>query len=81
MASATEDEIVSMLSVDCHVGVQYTTSTGLIIDILEPALKLMLSRAVKGGVPSVGSVVTLYMVVTPKDPEASCIITPGVHTA
>jgi hypothetical protein len=72
-----DDEIVDLLSVDCQVGVKYAHVDGLIIDILEPALRLMLSRAAgPGKTPPVGSVVTLYMSVT--EPDTRIIIPGGV---
>lgn len=58
-ASPPDDEIVDLYSVDCRVNVFYTHTSALIGDIMEPALRLMLAKA--GGIPPVGSVITLMM--------------------
>ena len=69
------DEIVDLLSVDCHVSVFYTSTGVLIRDIMEPALRLMLSRS--GGIPPVGSVITLMMSVERAADDGPQIIMPG----
>jgi hypothetical protein len=53
------EEIVDLYSVDCQVNVRYLHTEGLLLDIMEPALRLMLAKS--GGIPPVGSVVTLMM--------------------
>lgn len=58
-APTADDEIVDLYSVDCRVNVRYLHTEGLLLDIMEPALRLMLAKS--GGIPPVGSVITLMM--------------------
>ena len=81
-----DDEIMDLLSVDCQVSVFYTHTEALLKDIMEPALRLMLAKS--GGIPPVGSVITLMMSVDraaaapggPNGPQSQTIIMPVGHS-